>query len=407
LKPCALVIGGSLGGLFAAHLLRAIGWRVAVYERAGTDLAARGAGLGTREELFSVMRRVHLAAYEWGAVKVRSRVCLDWDGSVVHDVAVGSVATAWDAVYKALKRALPESDYFPSKELERFEDHGDSVTAFFADGSRASGQLLVGADGRDSRVRAQILPEIRPRYAGYVAWRGAVCEQDLPSSVGTLVFECMAFCFPEGELGLSVPMPGTEGARAAKRCQITWFQPVDEVALQALCTDDGGRHYGHAIPPPRIRAEVIRSLKARAPSVLAPQHAAMVAGLRQPILQPIFDLEVPRLVFGRALLLGDAAFVARPHVGTGVTKAALDAQCLADELRMAPGDVPAALKRYERERLPYGREIVARGRYLGAYLEAQGKPRGARVGRELHRQPARVMREFGAAGESGAGNAGR
>ena len=58
----ALVIGGSVGGLFAAHLLRQAGWHVRVFERAAGDLGDRGTGIGTREELFAVMRRIGLAA---------------------------------------------------------------------------------------------------------------------------------------------------------------------------------------------------------------------------------------------------------------------------------------------------------------------------------------------------------
>jgi 2-polyprenyl-6-methoxyphenol hydroxylase-like FAD-dependent oxidoreductase len=125
---------------------------------------------------------------------------------------------------------------------------------------------------------------------------------------------------------------------------------------------------------------------------------ALVRALRQPLLQPIFDLESPRLVFGRALLLGDAAFVARPHVGTGVTKAALDAATLANVLHASGADIGGALYRYERDRLGYGRRLVARGRSLGAYLEAQQKPREVRNRSELYRHPEAVMRQFGAAG---------
>ena len=132
--------------------------------------------------------------------------------------------------------------------------------------------------------------------------------------------------------------------------------------------------------------------------MLAPQVAALIAQAQQPILQPIFDLETSQIVFGRAVLLGDAAFVARPHVGTGVTKAALDAQCLADVLLTASGNLDAALTRYDRERRRFGNWLVARGRYLGAYLTAQHKSREQRRGRELYRRPDIVMREFGGAG---------
>ena len=88
----------------------------------------------------------------------------------------------------------------------------------------------------------------------------------------------------------------------------------------------------------------------------------------EPVLQPIYDLETPQMAFGRVAIVGDAAFVARPHVGAGVSKAADDASALADAL--AADEVAPALKRFEAARLPVGRRIIERARHLGAYLQA-------------------------------------
>ena len=152
-----------------------------------------------------------------------------------------------------------------------------------------------------------------------------------------------------------------------------------------------------AIPPPLIRHEFIRELKARAEAVLAPEIAAIVARTEQPLLQAVFDLESPQLVFGRVVILGDAAFVARPHVVAGVTKAALDAQCLADALVAAGNDVEPALAHYDTERRQFGRSLVARGRHLGAYLEAhQTQNDEERRQTHLTRDPKSFMRDYGA-----------
>jgi 2-polyprenyl-6-methoxyphenol hydroxylase-like FAD-dependent oxidoreductase len=94
-----------------------------------------------------------------------------------------------------------------------------------------------------------------------------------------------------------------------------------------------------------------------------------VALVDQPILQPIFDLVSDKIAFGRIAIIGDAAFVARPHVGAGVTKAAGDAAALVAALGSTP-DVAAALRQFEAERLPQGRRMVQRARHLGAYLQA-------------------------------------
>ena len=399
-RPRALVIGGSLGGLFAANLLRTIGWNAIVFERAGGGLAGRGAGLGTRSELFEVMRRI-VDFDESIGVEVRSRIALDRSGTTICEVSLQTIVTAWDRMYRALKAAMPPDSYRSAMQLQRFEQDGRKVTAFFADRSCVEGDLLVGADGIHSTVRRQLMPELKPHYAGYVSWRGVAEEQVSSNSFHPMLSHHMAFCFPEGELALSNPMPAPDGyARPfRRRCHFSWFRPADyETTLARMCTDAAGRRHGDSIPPPLIRPALIGEMRAEADALLAPQIAALVAQAGEPILQAIFDLESPRIAFGRAVLLGDAAFVARPHVGTGVTKAALDAQCLADALVAAGNDVDAALARYDGERRRFGRWLVARGRHLGRYLEAQLKPHRERAVAEHERHPEIVMREFGGAG---------
>src|SRR5262245_38748214 len=177
-RPRALVIGGALGGLFAASLLRTIGWDVAVFERAKGDIAGRGAGLGTRAQLFEIMRRIGIRLDESIGVEMHSRIGLDRNGEMICEVPLRSIATAWDRIYGALKKALPSESYHPGMQLERFEQGTHNVVAIFADGLRVEGDLLIGADGIHSTVRRQLIPAVKPRYAGYVGWRGVVEEGD-------------------------------------------------------------------------------------------------------------------------------------------------------------------------------------------------------------------------------------
>jgi 2-polyprenyl-6-methoxyphenol hydroxylase-like FAD-dependent oxidoreductase len=217
-------------------------------------------------------------------------------------------------------------------------------------------------------------------------------EADTPPSVQSRLFDRQTFCFPTGELFLGMPNPGVNQDTIPGRrlYYYIWYRPVDyQSTLQDLCTDATGRRHGEAIPPPLIRDEIIRELKASAAAVLAPEMAAIVARTEQPLLQAVFDLESPQLVFGRVVILGDAAFVARPHVVAGVTKAALDAQCLADTLFAAGSDVEPALAQYDTQRCQFGRSLVARARHLGAYLEA-------RPTRNEEDDPESYMRDYGA-----------
>jgi 2-polyprenyl-6-methoxyphenol hydroxylase-like FAD-dependent oxidoreductase len=399
--PRALVIGGSVGGLFAAHFLRAAGWDVTIFERSAGDLADRGASIGTRDDLFAIMSRLGIPSDPSAGVATRSRICLDRSGAIIHEIARSSISSAWDRIYRPLRDAFPASCYRAGMRLDRVEQNADRVTAIFADGSRAEGDLLIAADGIYSTVRAQFLLEVQPRYAGYVAWRGVIEESDLTPAEHALLYGRLSFCLPDGELVAGLGMPGREAdARPGRRRYYwIWFRPANLTTdLPALCTDASGKCHGTSIPPALVRREVLRELREVASATLAPPIEAIIARTPQPFPHGIFDLESPRLVFGRVALLGDAAFVARPHVGAGITKAALDAQGLADAIA-ASSDLDAALARYERERHEFGAALVAWSRHLGAYLEAQLKPREQRRGAELERRPEIVLAEYGAAGK--------
>jgi 2-polyprenyl-6-methoxyphenol hydroxylase-like FAD-dependent oxidoreductase len=397
-KGRALIAGGSLGGLLAANMLRSVGWDVEVFERAGDDLASRGAGIGVHEEMLVVLRRIGVIVDDSLGVVPKSRICLEPSGKLLLEFERPSVLSSWGRLYRALKDALPPEAYHFGKSLAHYEANATGVTAVFSDGSRASGDLLIGADGLRSTVRQQLMPEVQPRYAGYVAWRGLLLESAMPPDLHREIFERSVVCLPEGEMFAGYPVPGPDNdVRPGHRgYNLVWYHPVEGTReLQDLCTDASGHCHGSSIPPPLIRTEITTRMRKIAREVLAPQCAQVVELIPQLFFQAIFDLAPPRMVDGRVVLLGDAAFVARPHAGMGVTKAAFDAECLADSLA-AHADIAAALHQYNELQHAFGTRLVARARRIGAHLEAQGKPRELRTPEELHQNPAVFMRESGA-----------
>jgi 2-polyprenyl-6-methoxyphenol hydroxylase-like FAD-dependent oxidoreductase len=245
------------------------------------------------------------------------------------------------------------------------------VEAHFVDGSSARGDVLIGADGLRSTVRAHVLPDAKPIYAGYAAWRGLAPEAEFSPALHRDLFTTMAFCLPPGDqiLGYPVAGPDNDLRLGHRRYNVVWYRPADEQVLHRLLTDKAGNTHSMSIPPPLISRDVIDDMRADAESTLAPQFRDVLRLVAQPFLQPIYDIDVPRMALRRIAIIGDAAFVARPHVGAGVAKAAQDALALANALA-AIADVETALRRFETGQIALGRRIVARGRQLGACLQA-------------------------------------
>lgn len=401
-RPTAIVIGGSIGGLFAASLLRAQGWEATVYERSRGDLSGRGAGVGITRELLDAMDRIGLPFDPSIGVSIRSYLWLGGDGAVRHEHPRPMVASAWSSVYRPLRKAFPDAHYRTGMALARIEQDAGSVTAVFEDGSRATGDLLVAADGSLSTARAQYAPDSRPRYAGYVAWRGVVNEADAPAATRDAVAGHIAFSFHEGEQMLTMIVPGADDdvRPGHRRYYFIWYRPTEsDAALADLHTDAHGNNHGMSIPPPLIRPELQAAVRARAAEMFAPPVAAVVEAVPQLLLQAITDLETPRLVFGRTALIGDAAFVARPHVAAGITKAALNAEALAIAVGDGVGDLDAALARYEAQASAFGKAMVGHARALGSHI-GSGLPGAPPPAPEhaRYRDPVNVMHDYGAPG---------
>jgi 2-polyprenyl-6-methoxyphenol hydroxylase-like FAD-dependent oxidoreductase len=364
-----IVAGGSIAGLFVGALLHRLGFSVDVCERSGEALASRGAGIVSHPELFDALGEAGAAFDETVGVPVVGRITLNPDGTVLGEHALPQLMMSWDRLYRLLRDAFPDHRYHGGRAVESFDQDERGVVVHCTDGASERADWLIGADGIRSTVRRRLLPELEPAYAGYVAWRGLIEESAMSAAARAILGDRLAFCLPAGEQMLGYPVPGADESvtSGGRRYNVVWYRPAEGITrLPRLLTGRDGRRYDLAIPPRQVTPEAAAELYADADALLAPCCAEVVQLTREPFIQAIYDLASPRLVFGRVVLIGDAAFVARPHTGMGATKAGLDALRLAEALG-AP-DPATALLQWERRQLRYGRALVERARWLGGYL---------------------------------------
>jgi 2-polyprenyl-6-methoxyphenol hydroxylase-like FAD-dependent oxidoreductase len=364
----AIIVGGSMSGLFTAAFLRQIGWSADVYERSTIELAGRGAGITTHPELLHALRTCGAGARELG-VKVEKRIALDRAGRVIGEKHLPQILTSWDRLQRLLRETIDPAHYHLGWNFERVEPDGGGVRVHFSGGRFEHGDILVGGDGIRSGVRAAIMPEVQPIYAGYFIWRGTADEADLPRRAQEEVFPYFSFFLPPQQQVIGYPIAGFSNdlRPGHRRFNFIWYRVAEAGVLKEMCVDRNGHAHDHSVPPPLIREDIVASLRGEAETALPAVLADCLRAIEQPFFTPIYDFIAPRIVCGRVAFVGDAASNARPHMGFGVSKAAGDALALAEALR-DHDDLDEALAEYDRVRQPIGATIVRHGRMLGTHL---------------------------------------
>lgn len=372
-KHRALIIGGSLAGLFTGNMLRSIGWNVDIYERSRHDLDSRGGGIVLQPDVVEVFRRsgASLGGGELG-VASRYRTVLRPDGTVQSKQFAPQVQTSWSLIYTTLKQAFGEVHYHRGKVLARVEQNAGArtVTAFFDDGSSETGDLLIGADGGNSTVRAQIWPQEQPSYAGYLAWRGLVPEDEMPPVAREALRGDFGFANNRGShiLGYLVPGPDNDLRPGHRLYNWVWYRVASDDEIAGIMTDRDGRQRGYAIPEGLLARKWIVHLGREAKALLPPAFREIVEATAEPFAQAIRDLASDHMVAGRVIILGDAAAIPRPHTAASTSKAAANALALAEELERSPDDIEAALARWEPAQVRYGEFLKRQGVETGEYL---------------------------------------
>ena len=354
------IIGGSIAGCSAAIALIRAGCDVTVYERSPHELRDRGFGIAlplvVRDELAAAgyldpaMPVQHCAERVW---LVRPDYPSDGARSAVGRVAWRQQFPAafanWGILWRTLRGIVPDDSYRRAASVSAM-DMGERVTVVTDNGRREAFDLVVAADGYRSATRLLVDPASRPTYAGYVLWRGNYPEDRLPAPPPReFAHGAVWVCFPHGHAIFYLIPDFTAGHR-----RINW-------AVYGFVPTDPG-----SMPPGSVSDALVRQLDGIVETNLFGYWAAVVKGTRlsELSLQPVYDVTIPTYVSSRIVLVGDAGTVARPHTGSGATKAMEDA--LALERACSEHDSwPEVLAAYDRERCPFGNELVELGRRLG------------------------------------------
>jgi 2-polyprenyl-6-methoxyphenol hydroxylase-like FAD-dependent oxidoreductase len=367
-----IIVGGSVGGLFAAVLLHRAGWKVTLYERSAGGLAGKGAGLVAQADVSRILAEIDREDVLRSGVVAQQRIFLNRQGEIVHTIDTAQSQISWDMLFQAFRSELPESCYRRGMYVVSAEQNGDSARVAMADGTTDSGDLVIGADGIGSRVRDFVAADTEPGYAGYVAFRGLSPESHMPPDSVELVRDRFTFYNAHRTQFLGYLVAGSDGSiePGHRRYNWVWYRTVTNEQLARVLTTGLGESREYSVPSGSLsqatRNELVMSAQAELPALLA----LLVENERAPFVQAIFDYEAPAMVKGRLAILGDAAFVVRPHTAMGVSKAAGDAMTLSDCLTNTP-TISEALDRYDSLRNPVGKEIARYGRRLGASLNAR------------------------------------
>src|SRR6266436_2976215 len=174
----AIIVGGSMSGLFAAAFLRQFGWQIDVYERSPVELVGRGTGIVCHPELLEAQEKRGAGTHNIG-IEVEKRIAIDGEGRIIGARPLRQILTSWDRLQNLLRATIPRQHYHLGHTFQHVDQDGNEVRVSFADGRTDRADLLVGGDGIRSGVRACVAPQVQPVYAGYYIWRGTANEADM------------------------------------------------------------------------------------------------------------------------------------------------------------------------------------------------------------------------------------
>lgn len=259
------VIGGSLGGLTAALLLRDLAMTVHIYERSPVELAQGGAGIGFLPE--SQRYLVERAGVDLDEISVATSHIryLDRDARVIYDGTRHYRFSSLTTVYRQLLKCIDPALYHLDHEMTGWETGHDGIHVHFSRQPSQRADLLICADGVGSMAWARPLPEVDAQYAGYVCWRGVVAAAELDKRICALFDDAITYYVNANSHALIYPIPGPDGSvkRGERLLNGVWYRnylaggdPDD------LMTDSAGEKREISLPPGTVGIRHVDELRA-------------------------------------------------------------------------------------------------------------------------------------------------
>ena len=360
------IIGGSIAGCSTAALLHRAGHDVIVFERSGSDLVSRGAGIGTPATVWQDMMARGLID---GALPSFRADCVRyvtrrsgtgqprWLGDIGGDIQLRPTLVNWAHLYQWLRRGVPDELYRGAAAVELIEARPDGTTLHLASAGSLDFDLVVCADGYRSIGRRLIDPDATLRYRGMVTWRGLLHESDLRADP---LDGCdLLRVGYQGGHGVMYYIPGSgQGTEPGKRL-LTWgyYLQVPEGALSSVLVDDQERQQSSSVPFGKVHPQVKAGFESRLADLLPPLLFELVQQSSNSAISAIYSVVPCSYVRDRLCLVGDAGAVFPPFTGSGVLKAVANATSLADALAGAPA-VDDALRRWGEAQLQVAAQVM-------------------------------------------------
>ena len=359
----AVIVGGSIGGLSTGLLLRDLGFEVHIYERTPQELESRGAGIVLQPEMLRWFEERSSRRPERISTVANKLQYLGANDETVYQEPTFWRFTSWGTLYRALLSDFGRENYHLGHRVTDIYAGMHEATVHFTNGKQESADLVVFADGVNSTGRKRLLPDLKLEYSGYVGWRGTVVESELSDRARQLFTDALTYSIGPNTQICIYPIPGynDELAYPDRLINYVWYRNVPEgSSLEETLTDSTGFRGEVSVPPGKVQERFVQEMRSSSYDVLAPAAAELVNTTEFPYLQAVMDGRVPKMVFGRAVILGDAGFVGRPHGAAGTAKAAAEAWGLANALADGDGDISAALADWEPQVLRTGNALVDR-----------------------------------------------